>query len=73
LEAYRDSKDWAQYESNFNRLMDERHIPGSLDQAVFSTHAACLLCSEATAEKCHRRLVAERIASTWPDVEVIHL
>jgi hypothetical protein len=24
-------------------------------------------------ERCHRRIVAERLARTWPDVEIVHL
>ena len=33
---------------------------------------ACLLCSEETAEKCHRRLLAEKLAQMW-GVEIIDL
>ena len=34
----------------------------------------CLLCSEATAERRHRRLVAEKIRGCAPDrVEIVHL
>jgi uncharacterized protein (DUF488 family) len=32
-----------------------------------------LLCSEATADQCHRRLVAEYLRDRWGDVEIIHL
>jgi uncharacterized protein (DUF488 family) len=34
---------------------------------------ACLLCSEATPERCHRRLVTEYLGARWGDVEVVHL
>jgi hypothetical protein len=53
--------------------MDDRGIPHTLDQADFDHGPVCLLCSEATPEQCHRRLVAERLAATWPGVEIIHL
>ena len=53
--------------------MDERRVPERLDQSEFRNQASCLLCSEPTAEKCHRRLVAERLAEHWTDVEIIHL
>ncbi|MBR5625489.1 MAG: DUF488 family protein, partial [Alphaproteobacteria bacterium] len=33
----------------------------------------CLLCTEKTADMCHRRLAAEYIASVIPDTEIIHL
>jgi len=73
LDAYRKGRDWGQYVAAFDRLMDERDIPGSLDRSLFEEKSSCLLCSEATPEKCHRRLVAERLSGAWNGVEVIHL
>ena len=32
-----------------------------------------LLCSEPTAEHCHRRLVVEYLRSHWPEVTPVHL
>jgi uncharacterized protein (DUF488 family) len=34
---------------------------------------ACLLCSEAQAHRCHRRLVAEYLKEKWGELEIIHL
>lgn len=59
--AYRASKDWAQYEANFLRLMRERGVPQSLQLSEY-TGTVALLCSEPGPEKCHRRLVAEILA-----------
>ena len=73
LEGFRADKDWESYVTRFENLMDERDIPNELDQKLFFEAACCLLCSESTAEKCHRRLVAERLARHWPDVEIVHL
>jgi len=73
LDAYRKSKDWARYEIQFQALMDQRNIPTILDRASFAAQASCLLCSEDTPEHCHRRLVAERLAAYWPEVEIVHL
>jgi uncharacterized protein (DUF488 family) len=70
---YRKDHDWNRYVPRFEALMDERDIPNALDRISFEKRVSCLLCSEATPEYCHRRLVAERIASEWPDVEVVHL
>jgi uncharacterized protein (DUF488 family) len=53
--------------------MEARDIPESLDKTLFEEKTCCLLCSEPTPEKCHRRLVAERLARNWKYVEVIHL
>jgi uncharacterized protein (DUF488 family) len=70
---YRKDHDWDRYVGRFEALMDERGIPAALDRASFETQSSCLLCSEPTPEHCHRRLVAERIARAWPDVEIVHL
>jgi uncharacterized protein (DUF488 family) len=73
LKAYRADHDWPRYAARFEALMDERNIPVALSQDDFQSQACCLLCSEATPEQCHRRLVAERLAAHWPDVTVVHL
>jgi len=73
LNQYRSDGNWAKYAVDFERLMDERDIPNELDRSLFENLPSCLLCSEASSVKCHRRLVAERLAKFWPDVEVIHL
>ena len=73
LSNYRADGDWPRYLERFEALMEERNIPLALDRSIFETAACCLLCSEPTPEQCHRRLVAERIARYWPDVEIIHL
>lgn len=73
LKAYRESGDWPRYVERFEQLMDARGIPAVLDPAEFEATPSCLLCSEATPEQCHRRLVAERLARHWPNVEIIHL
>jgi uncharacterized protein (DUF488 family) len=73
LGAYRKSGDWTRYMQQFEALLDERNVPTILDQEVFRRLPSCLLCSESTPKQCHRRLVAERMAAFWPDVEIIHL
>ncbi len=73
LDAYRENKDWQNYEIQFEALMDRRGIPEALDRSSFEAQASCLLCSEDTPEHCHRRLVAERLAERWPGFEVVHL
>jgi uncharacterized protein (DUF488 family) len=73
LKAYRQDKDWESYERKFEALMDERDILRQLDRTFFSEKYCCLLCSEDRPDRCHRRLVAERMANRWPDVEVVHL
>jgi uncharacterized protein (DUF488 family) len=73
LSDYRSDSDWSRYVMRFEALMDERRVPETLSRADFEAQTSCLLCSEPTPEQCHRRLVAERLAAHWPDVEIIHL
>jgi uncharacterized protein (DUF488 family) len=63
--------DWEEYQRLFNLLLEQRrpeehHRPKEFDEA-------CLLCSELTAENCHRRLVAEHLRRKWGDVLIKHL
>ncbi len=71
--AYRKDHKWPIYAQRFEALMDERRIPLALDRALFEQERCCLLCSEATPQQCHRRLVAERLARDWGDVDIVHL
>jgi uncharacterized protein (DUF488 family) len=63
-EAYRKTKDWAQYEKSFSELVRQRNVLESLTPGQFEGNVA-LLCSEADPEKCHRRLVVEMLAQHW--------
>jgi uncharacterized protein (DUF488 family) len=73
LDAYKkQGADWATYEHDFTALLAARRVETALDPAEFATPTA-LLCSEASAEHCHRRLVCEYLAKHWPGLEAIHL
>lgn len=73
LKAYKKDKDWDKYVRYFEALMEKRNIPKSLDRSIFEEKNCCLLCSEATPEKCHRKLIADRLSKIWGDVEIEHL
>jgi uncharacterized protein (DUF488 family) len=64
--------DWSSYERDFLALIGARRVEDTLDRAAFAAPTA-LLCSEPTAEHCHRRLVAEYLLERWPDVQLTHL
>jgi len=64
--------DWATYERDFADLMRTRQIENVLSPASFAVPTA-LLCSERTAEHCHRRLVMEHLARAWEAVTLQHL
>jgi len=63
---------WSEYEPRFMALMAERRIEERLDRARFAVPTA-LLCSEHTAEHCHRRLVLEYLQEKWGGLTVVHL
>jgi uncharacterized protein (DUF488 family) len=73
LDAFKKRKgDWAAYETAFNALLERRGVHEVLRPSQFEQRTA-LLCSEATPEHCHRRLVAEFLAARWPEVSILHL
>ena len=64
LRAYRQGKGaWDDYSARFLALLAERRVEERLSPAAL--HGACLLCSEATAHRCHRRLAAEYLNERW--------
>ena len=63
--------DWNEYEKCFKKLLEKREAfklvsLDELDNAV-------LLCSEPTAEKCHRRLVAEYLNEHFGNINIKHI
>ncbi|GAP21630.1 DUF488 family protein [Leptolinea tardivitalis] len=73
LKAYRSGGTWDAYEQAFFELMKSRGVPDVIDKTLFMEKNCCLLCSEPTPEKCHRRLAAELLANAWGDTQIIHL
>ncbi len=68
------SVSWNEYEEVFDTIMEKRGAYKKFLTRFKDYNKVCLLCSEPTAEKCHRRLVAEKIQAFSPDqVEVVHL
>ena len=73
LDGYRKEKrGWPDYERRFLTLMADRQIEQALDRELFSMPTV-LLCSEPTAERCHRRLVLEYLQAKWGDFAIQHL
>jgi hypothetical protein len=64
--------DWPTYEEGFIELLAAREVQSQLDPEDFKTPTV-LLCSEATADCCHRRLVCEYLAQHWGQLQVEHL
>jgi len=72
LDALKKQKgSWDEYEKRFITLMAERRIEEKVSRDML--HRSCLLCSEDTAENCHRRLVADYLKEKWGNVQITHL
>lgn len=72
LKEFKKNKgDWSVYEKQFLELMKERKIEEKISPELLN--AGCLLCSEATPEFCHRRLVAEYFQRHLKNVEIHHI
>lgn len=73
LNTYRKDKDWARYVRHFRPLIADRSIETVATDVLSRYRNPCLLCSEATPEQCHRRLVAEYWQKHIPGLEIVHL
>ena len=62
---------WPEYEKRFNHLLSARRTHKLLKPS--DLHMSCLLCSEASPQYCHRRLVAEYFQQKWKEMEIQHL
>jgi uncharacterized protein (DUF488 family) len=72
LDGYKKKKiDWSEYEKGFKDLLKARNAHTLVSLSEF--HKACLLCSEPTPEKCHRRLVAEYLKTYLKNIKILHL
>ena len=73
LDAYREGREeWPEYERRFLELMRERRVEEALSRNLFEAPTV-LLCSEATPEHCHRRLVLEYLDREWGGIRAVHL
>ena len=73
LKGYRDKElTWTEYAERFDEILAARNIESELSPELFRQRTA-LLCSEHTADRCHRRLVVEYLGRHWDDVTAVHL
>lgn len=78
LDDYKNKKiSWIDYEVKYISLLKKRENDLGICQTFIDTVAqyqnVVLLCSEITAEKCHRRLAAEFICELNKNTNIIHL
>ena len=73
LDAYKKKKgDWEIYTEAYLSLIRSRKVESAISKESFRKRTV-LLCSEATAECCHRRLALEYLQSHWGGVTIVHL
>jgi uncharacterized protein (DUF488 family) len=73
LDAYKKKKgDWDTYAEAYLSLIRSRKVESALSKESFQKKTV-LLCSELTAEHCHRRLALEYLQQHWENVIIRHL
>lgn len=81
-EAFKRTGDWGAYTKSFIELLGRRKAfaDENVKKVLFNPNdndgAVCFLCAEPTADKCHRRLVVERLLEFLPnadEIEIVHL
>lgn len=73
LDSYRKREmGWEAYAEAYLGLIRSRTIESAISQMGFQRRTV-LLCSEATAEHCHRRLALEYLQRHWKDLVIQHL
>lgn len=63
---------WPLYTQEYLKLIEERNVLDRLNPEFFQK-ITVLLCSEPSADKCHRGILTDYLQEHWEDVEVIHL
>ena len=65
-------RSWETYTEAYLALIRSRKVESAISQQSFERRTV-LLCSEASAEHCHRRLALEYLQRHWNDVVIHHL
>lgn len=72
LDGYKKKEiSWLEYEKVYNKILADRDILKNI--SLNKLDGCVLLCSEPTAEQCHRRLVAEYLAKNSNNIKIQHL
>lgn len=74
LNDYKKKKiSWEEYVIQYNLLIENRNVEAIFLKKYLEFHNVLLLCSEVTAQYCHRRLLAEKLKQSIVEIEVVHL
>ncbi len=64
---------WNEFETRYKELLKERSATSHFVSDYSKYKAVCLLCSEATPDHCHRRLLAELLKESNDEIQVVHI
>jgi uncharacterized protein (DUF488 family) len=74
LDRYREDKDWDAYVPVFEAtVLESPEARAAMKDALALPGVPALFCVEPTPEKCHRRLVVERMDEELGPIEIVHL
>lgn len=74
LKSYRNKEiTWQQYVDRYLVLVNSRQCETRFSEVVSNHSNICLLCTEPLPEQCHRRLLAEYLATKLPNVTIYHI
>jgi len=62
---------WKEYEIVYKEILTKRNLIEKIDWDIFEN--SVLLCSEPTADRCHRRLLAEYLAQKNNEIKIKHV
>jgi len=72
LDGYKKKQiSWEEYVVQYNALIKKRKIESNLSLSALD--GSCFLCSEPTADMCHRRLAAEYLKKQYRELKIKHL
>ncbi|OGN88636.1 MAG: hypothetical protein A2Z74_00505, partial [Chloroflexi bacterium RBG_13_46_9] len=75
MREFRKTGNWEKYKRDYLRLIRERQVEKKISRDLFE-QGVVLLCSEAEATHCHRKLAAEYLVATLfknEKAEIVHL
>lgn len=76
LQRYRSDKDWIAYVNDYTHwVLESEGAISAMEELLRRSRdeTVAILCSEPTPERCHRRLVVERMKHLDPMLEIVHL
>ena len=70
--GYKNKKiSWEEYTVEYSALLKSRKVENSI--FLDDLNQSCLLCSESTADMCHRRLAADYLKDKYKQIKIIHI